>query len=70
MGLQLIPNNGNDCPQFDDSISNPRLMGHLLSKGHKSGRFIVVPLSLAQPSAIVENRVIHSSTCQVFTTQF
>jgi hypothetical protein len=57
----FVPNGGFNCPPYDDSIANPVVMGHLLSKGHRNGRFIAIPLSLAQSCAATEHLKIHSS---------
>lgn len=48
-------NGGFNCASYDDSVANSLIICHLLFKGHKNGRFIVIPLSLAQSCAHKEN---------------
>jgi hypothetical protein len=58
----FVANNGFNCPQYDETISHPAIIAHLLSKGHRSGRFVIIPLAVGQSAAAREQQVIHSST--------
>jgi hypothetical protein len=63
----FIPNNGYNCASYDESVAHPDIIGHLLSKGHKSGRFIAIPMTLAQTCVAREN--LKMNIAQSFATR-
>ena len=54
-------NGGYNCDTYDASIADSDVLCNLLSKGHRNGRFIAIPLSLAQSCAATEGLLIHGS---------
>jgi hypothetical protein len=54
--------NGGHCPTYDSSNYNSDVIGHLLAKGHLNGRFVIIPLELAQACCARENLTMHASS--------
>jgi hypothetical protein len=47
------------------SVADPALIGHLLASGYRNGRFIAVPMSLAQ--SCVEKERLKMNVSEIFT---
>jgi hypothetical protein len=59
----FIPNGGYNCAAYDESVAHPDIIGNLLSKGHANGRFIAIPMTLAQTCAAEENLEMNIANC-------
>jgi hypothetical protein len=61
----FVPNGGYNCTPYDNSVADPALIGLLLASGHRNGRFIAVPMSLAQ--SCVEKERLKMNVSEIFT---
>jgi hypothetical protein len=57
----FIPNGGYDCASYDESLAHPDIICRLLTKGHSSGRFVAIPMTLAQRCVAEEGLKMHVS---------
>jgi hypothetical protein len=60
------PNYGYNCPVYDPSIADPEIICNLLSKGHRNGRFLVLPMDLVHSCVDAEN--LEFNTSPIFLT--
>jgi len=60
-GPDFAPNNGIDPPHYPASVADDRVLCYLLEKGHKSGKYLILPAEVFAAEAAKENLSFHVS---------
>jgi hypothetical protein len=60
-GPDFVPNNGVDPPHYPPSVADDRVICYNLAKGHKSGKYIILPADVFAAAAAKENLSFHVS---------